>query len=181
MQRWLLALMMVVGGCASQRVESARPAATLKRDKKLQPAATSKGDKKPMSADSAVDSEWRKKLTPEQYHVLREKGTERAFTGKYWDNHEKGIYVCAGCGTELFSSETKFDSGSGWPSFWDAVDKDRIALHRDTSHGMTRVEATCAKCGGHLGHLFDDGPQPTGNRYCINSASLEFRKAREAK
>jgi peptide-methionine (R)-S-oxide reductase len=130
-----------------------------------------------MSAEKVVKSEaeWKKDLTPEQYHVLRDKGTERAFTGKYNDHKEVGTYLCAGCGQELFESETKFESHCGWPSFWEAMDKTKIAYHEDFSHGMHRVEVTCSRCGGHLGHIFDDGPPPTGKRFCINSASLAFR------
>jgi peptide-methionine (R)-S-oxide reductase len=123
------------------------------------------------------EEEWKKELTPEQYRILREKGTERAFTGEYWDNHEEGIYVCAGCGEPLFHSNTKFDSGSGWPSYYAALNERNIEEQRDLSFGMIRTEVHCAKCGGHLGHLFDDGPKPTGMRYCINSASLKFKKA----
>ncbi|HYE95929.1 MAG TPA: peptide-methionine (R)-S-oxide reductase MsrB [Rubricoccaceae bacterium] len=124
-----------------------------------------------------TDEEWRARLTPEQYRVLREKGTEPAFTGTYNDVKERGVYRCAGCGTPLFTSDEKYDSGSGWPSFWDAVDQGNIALHDDRSYGMHRVEATCAVCGGHLGHVFPDGPRDkTGLRYCINSASLTLDK-----
>lgn len=120
------------------------------------------------------EAEWRERLTEMEYHVLREKGTERAFTGQYADTKTDGVYRCRGCGNELFDSNTKYNSGSGWPSFYDAVDKNRIGLVEDTSHGMRRVEVVCARCGGHLGHVFPDGPAPTGQRYCINSVSLDL-------
>lgn len=121
------------------------------------------------------ESEWRKRLTPEQYHVLREAGTERAFSGHYNDNKADGIYHCTGCATPLFDSDDKFDSGSGWPSFTQPIAPERVADHRDVSHGMTRIESRCAVCDGHLGHVFPDGPPPTGLRYCMNSVSLDFR------
>jgi peptide-methionine (R)-S-oxide reductase len=122
------------------------------------------------------DEEWRKTLTPEQYQVLRGKGTERAFSGAYWDNHDEAVYKCAGCGTPLFRSESKFDSGTGWPSFTAPVSPEAVATETDESHGMSRTEALCASCGGHLGHVFPDGPRPPGLRYCINSASLKKEK-----
>ncbi|WP_210412862.1 peptide-methionine (R)-S-oxide reductase MsrB [Leptospira gomenensis] len=122
------------------------------------------------------EEEWKKQLTPEEFRILREKGTERAFTGALYDNHDKGTYVCAACGEPLFSSETKYESGSGWPSFYQPLKKESIDREEDRSYGMNRTEILCAKCGGHLGHVFTDGPKPTGLRYCINSASLKFKK-----
>ena len=124
-----------------------------------------------------TDEEWQAELTPEQFMILRKGATERAFTGKYVDAKDDGVYCCAGCGAELFSSTTKYDSGSGWPSFWTTVDEERVELLEDRSLGMVRTEVRCRRCGGHLGHLFDDGPQPTGQRYCINSASLDLKPA----
>lgn len=121
------------------------------------------------------EDKWKKELTKEQYRILREKGTEPAFTGKYWDHHEKGIYKCVGCGSPLFSSENKFNSGSGWPSFDKSFDEVNVEEKLDNSYGMKRTEVLCSKCGGHLGHIFNDGPKTTGYRYCINSISLDFQ------
>ena len=126
-----------------------------------------------------TDQEWKKSLTPEQYQVLIEKGTEKPFTGKYWNFDEKGIYNCAACGQVLFDSDTKFDAGCGWPSFSDVVNNKNVILKDDNSFGMHRIEVMCSNCGGHLGHLFDDGPKPTGQRFCINSASIEFEKKKK--
>ena len=122
------------------------------------------------------ESEWKKKLTPEQFEVLRNKSTEMPFTGQHLNNKDKGVYTCAGCGAELFSSNTKFESGTGWPSFTEAKNRENVELKADTSHGMTRVEVLCKKCGGHLGHVFDDGPGPGGKRFCMNSCALDFKK-----
>jgi peptide-methionine (R)-S-oxide reductase len=131
--------------------------------------------RKPYEIDKPEDA-WRSELDPMQFAVLRQKGTERAFTGKYWDHHEAGTYTCAGCGVALFESDAKFDSGCGWPSFTAPAEGTRIEEARDLTHGMIRTEVLCARCGGHLGHVFPDGPAPTGLRYCINSASLDFEK-----
>ena len=150
-------------------------------DPAAKPATQTSGQFKNAERKDVVvktEDQWKKELTPEQFHILRQKGTERAFTGKYWDNHEAGTYVCAGCGLPLFESKTKFESGTGWPSFWQPVAEDRVHVGADNSLGMQRDEVTCARCGGHLGHVFDDGPQPTGLRYCMNSGAMNFDAAK---
>jgi peptide-methionine (R)-S-oxide reductase len=126
-----------------------------------------------------TEAEWRERLTSEQFEVLRNKGTERAFTGEYAFSKEDGVYRCAGCGAELFSSEAKYESGTGWPSFWQPIESDAVELHEDKSLFMRRTEVTCARCGGHLGHVFNDGPRPTGERYCMNSVSLQLEPTDE--
>jgi len=142
--------------------------------------ATDAGWRRALEKIRKTEEEWRSTLTPEQYRILREKGTERPFTGQYAETNTPGNYLCAACGLELFSSETKFDAGCGWPSFYRPLENESIEEHADRSHGMVRTEVTCARCGGHLGHVFPDGPRPTGLRYCINSASLKLEKDKKS-
>ncbi len=164
-----LVLFVLLAGCSTRSSE--KPAPELAKDS---PGETTISAKSKSERIVKSNEEWKKILTPEQYEILREKGTEPAFTGKYYKNKETGMYLCAACGAVLFSSTTKYESGSGWPSFYKP--EDNVATDRDVSHGMVRTEVHCAKCGGHLGHVFEDGPDPTGLRYCINSASLKFQK-----
>jgi peptide-methionine (R)-S-oxide reductase len=191
-----LAAGLLAGGCACERqpdasVQSAKPVERAPVNPPAPPASTGttmKNDTTPSTPASTntdamkmTEAEWKAKLSPMQYNVLREKGTERAFSGKYWDTKTPGVYKCAGCGAVLFTSGDKFDSGCGWPSFDKLAAAGVVKETRDTSHGMERIEVTCAKCGGHLGHVFDDGPTDTHLRYCINSASIELEPSADEK
>ncbi len=170
----LVAAVAVIAGCSGGTSEKPKAGSGTAEPKK---EGGSDSGAAPSAALPKSDDEWKAKLTDEQYRVLREQGTERAFTGAYWNNHEAGTYRCAGCGELLFASDDKFDSGTGWPSFTRPAKENVVAAEEDQSHGMVRSEVHCAKCGGHLGHVFDDGPKPTGLRYCINSVSLTFDPA----
>jgi peptide-methionine (R)-S-oxide reductase len=174
----ILILVLAIAACQNTNLEKAmgnKDCANVVgvRQDSIVPAQFSDGK---LQLVNKTADEWRHQLTEMEYYVLREEGTERSFSGDLWDHHEHGVYVCAGCGLPLFSSDTKFDSGTGWPSFWKPISKDCIADKSDKSHGMSRMEVECARCGGHQGHVFDDGPAPTGLRYCINSVSLNFVK-----
>lgn len=172
----LLSILLVLLACnaaeKSVPVTSANTAAVVVADTIVPP----RYDKGQLVKITKTNAEWKKELSEMEYYVLRQEGTERTFSGDLWNNHEKGVFICAACGLPLFSSDTKFESGTGWPSFYQPVTKDCIKEITDNSLGMTRIEVECARCGGHQGHVFDDGPKPTGLRYCINSVSLDFVK-----
>jgi peptide-methionine (R)-S-oxide reductase len=168
----------LVGAVGSGDAGNGAPSGGARKAGAVTVAKDRKGQSTMVGTVRKADEEWRRALTPEQYRVLRQAGTEPAFTGRYWNHHEPGRYLCAGCGLPLFESATKFESGTGWPSFWQPVADTHVKIVGDESHGMVREEVRCARCEGHLGHRFDDGPRPTGQRYCMNSAALAFEPAR---
>jgi peptide-methionine (R)-S-oxide reductase len=168
----LLISIVIFSACTNRTAES-KP---YTKAKSIPSDSLKKKEIEKVSRIEKSNAEWKNTLSSNAYHVLREKGTERAFTGEYWDNHEKGIYNCAACGLDLFSSETKFESGTGWPSFWKPIEENHVRIKTDNSFGISRDEVTCARCDGHLGHVFSDGPKPTGLRYCMNSIAMTFEK-----
>lgn len=179
MKRTLLAMLVLLAGSLTLAATSEQaPAAASPVDRgQIKVYSVSRGGYLMSERVTKTPEQWKQLLTPEQYHVLREQGTERAFTGRYWNNHEHGIYRCAGCGLDLFDAAAKFESGTGWPSFYQPVAKENVGEQTDRGFFMVRTEVHCARCGGHLGHVFPDGPKPTGLRYCINSAALAFAPA----
>ena len=167
---WISASVLAVGGFAAAGLANGQQTAPVKGQGDVMESVGT------VEKIVKSDAEWKKVLTPEQYRVLRDEGTERAFTGKFWDSHDKAVYVCAACGQELFSSDHKFDSGTGWPSYWQPIKAENVGTKVDKGFFATRTEVHCSRCGGHLGHVFNDGPEPTGLRYCINSVSLDVKK-----